>query len=81
LLQDAEHRWQRQIFFRVGHRHLALFGGVLELVVRADHVHQISAVGLDLFDDLGAFHMSILHINTHNSHSRSFQTEKQAKVW
>lgn len=64
LLQYAAHRWQRQIFFGVGHRHFARLGGVLELVVRAHHVHQIPTVGLELFEDVGAFQRSILHINT-----------------
>jgi len=40
----------------VGHRHLARLGGVLELVVRAHHVHQIPTVGFELFEDIGAFH-------------------------
>ena len=64
LLQYAAHRWQRQIFFGVGHRHLARLGGVLELVVRAHYMHQIPTVGFELFDDVGAFHRFILHINT-----------------
>ena len=72
LLQYAAHRWQRQIFFGVGHRHLARLGGVLELVVRAHHVQQIPTVGFELFDDVGAFHGEILHTNTQNSHLSRF---------
>jgi hypothetical protein len=64
LLQHAAHRWQRQVFFGVGHRHLTQLGGVLELVVRAHYVHQIPAIGCESLDEISAFHEKIIHTNT-----------------
>ena len=69
MLENAAGCGQRQIFLGVGHRDLARLARVFELVVRAHHVHQIPAVGLDSLDDVPAFHGLILRKNTHRNPS------------
>ena len=64
MLQHAAHRRQRQVFFWVGHSYLSGLGGVLGLVVRAHHVHQIPTIGCESLDAISAFHEKTIHTNT-----------------
>lgn len=56
LLENAVLRGQRQILLRMRYRHLAGLGGVLELLMRANRMHQAPAVGLESFDEGCAVH-------------------------
>ena len=64
MLEDAAHSGNQQVFLGVRHSHLTGLAGVLELVMGANHMHQIPAISLESLDDVGAFHCAIIHTAT-----------------